>query len=88
MIAAGKMNTVYTMSTISTSSIEEVAAIAPDTNKWFQLYVYKDREITEAMIRRAERNGYKAILLTVDAPIFGVRRSDIRNKFSLPNHLQ
>lgn len=82
------MNTIYTMSTLSTSSIEEVATAAPNTIKWFQLYIYKDREITKSLIRRAECNGFKAIVLTVDAPIFGLRRSDVRNKFQLPNHLK
>lgn len=82
------MNTIYTMSTLSTSSIEEVANAAPNTIKWFQLYIYKDRKITKSLIRRAESNGFKAIILTVDAPIFGLRRSDVRNKFQLPNHLK
>lgn len=87
-IAAGKMNTIYTMSTLSTCSIEDVAEVAPHTNKWFQLYIYKDREITQSLIRRAEMAGYKAIVLTVDAAVFGERRADIRNKFQLPQHLQ
>lgn len=76
------------MSTLATSSIEEVAAAAPDTHKWFQLYIYKQREITKGLIRRAEKNGFKAIVLTVDAPTFGVRRADVRNKFRLPEHLE
>lgn len=85
--AAGKFGTVFTLSTISTSSIEELEEGAPDTHKWFQLYIYKDRELTESMVRRAEKAGFKAIVLTVDAPIFGLRRADARNKFSLPSHL-
>lgn len=86
--AAANINTIYTMSTLSTSSIEEVATAAPNAMKWFQLYIYKDRAVTEALVRRAERAGYKALVLTVDAPIFGIRRSDVRNKFQLPAHLQ
>lgn len=76
------------MSTLSTTSIEDVAAAAPETHKWFQLYIYKNREITKSLIRRVEKAGYKALVLTVDAPIFGTRRADVRNKFTLPDHLE
>lgn len=75
------------MSTLATSSIEEVATAAPNAKKWFQLYIYKDRAITASMVRRAEQAGFGAIVLTVDAPVFGIRRSDVRNKFQLPAHL-
>lgn len=87
-IAAGNMNTVYTMSTLSTSSIEEVAEASPNANKFFQLYIYKDRELTKYLVRRVEKAGFKAIILTVDAPIFGARRLDVKNKFELPQHLR
>lgn len=82
------MNTIYVMSTLSTISIEEVSEVAPDTHKWFQLYVYKDRELTKSLIKRAEKNGYKALVVTVDAAVFGTRRTDERNKFQLPDHLE
>ena len=75
------------LSTISTSSIEEVAAAAPTANKWFQLYIYKNRDITRSLIRRAESAGFKALVLTVDTPFFGTRLADVRNKFCLPPHL-
>lgn len=86
--AAGKVNTIYTLSTLATSSIEEVSEAAPETNKFYQLYIYKDRELSKNLVRRAEKAGYKAIVLTVDAPVFGPRRRDIRNKFELPQHLR
>jgi len=86
--AAGKYGAVFILSTLSTCSLEEVAAAAPDTIKWFQLYIYKDRDLTMSLIRRAEKSGYKAIVLTVDAPVFGIRYKDIRNGFSLPSHLR
>lgn len=76
------------MSTLSTTSIEDVAAAAPNAHKWFQLYIYKDRKLTESLVRRAEKAGFNALVLTVDAPIFGMRRADVRNKFTLPEHLQ
>lgn len=79
------MNTIYTMSSHSTTSIEDIAAVAPNTNKWFQLYVYKNRELTETLIRRVEKNGFKAIVLTVDAQVSGMRRYAIAK---LPDHLQ
>nr|CAD7432566.1 unnamed protein product [Timema monikensis] len=85
--AAGAMGTIFILSTLSTSSIEEVAAAAPSTIKWFQLYIYKDRDVTRQLVERAERANFKALVLTVDASLFGIRRSDVRNKFTLPPHL-
>jgi (S)-2-hydroxy-acid oxidase len=86
-IAAASENVVLILSTIATTSIEDVAAAAPNATRWFQLYIYKDRKLTESIVRRAEKAGFKALVLTVDAPLFGLRRSDLRNKFSLPPHL-
>ncbi|XP_076384022.1 hydroxyacid oxidase [Megalopta genalis] len=86
--AAEAAGTIYTLSTIATSSIEEVAEAAPKGVKWFQLYIYTDRDVTQNLVKRAERAGFKALVLTVDAPLFGDRRADIRNKFSLPKHLR
>ncbi|XP_054011973.1 2-Hydroxyacid oxidase 1 isoform X1 [Hylaeus anthracinus] len=86
--AAEAAGTIYTLSTISTSSIEEVAEAAPKGIKWFQLYIYKDRNVTSNLIKRAERAGFKALVLTIDAPMFGDRRADFRNKFVLPSHLR
>lgn len=75
------------MSPLSTSSIEDVAKSAPNTKKWFQLHIYKNREITKELVRRVETEGYKAIVLTVDVPIWSSRRADLRNKFQLAEHL-
>ncbi|CAH0722671.1 unnamed protein product, partial [Brenthis ino] len=86
--AAESNGVIYTLSTISTSSIEEVAKAAPNAIKWFQLYIYNDREVTRQLVLRAEKAGYKAIVLTVDTPVFGLRRADVRNKFALPKHLK
>ncbi|CAH0557317.1 unnamed protein product [Brassicogethes aeneus] len=86
--AAQGLETVFTLSTISTSSIEEVAQAAPRALKWFQLYIYKDRQLTKNLVERAEKAGFKALVLTVDAPLFGLRLADMRNKFSLPSHLR
>ncbi|CAB3248336.1 unnamed protein product [Arctia plantaginis] len=86
--AAQEEGTVFTLSTIATSSIEEVAEAAPLATKWFQLYIYNDREVTKKLVQRAVKAGFKAIVLTVDTPLFGLRRADIRNKFTLPSHLR
>lgn len=86
--AAQEMGTIFIMSTLSTSSIEEVAQSAPKAIKWFQLYIYKDREVTKNLVLRAEKAGFEALVLTVDAPFFGRRLADVRNKFELPPHLR
>jgi (S)-2-hydroxy-acid oxidase len=85
--ACQEHGTIMILSTISTSSIEEVAAAAPLANKWFQLYIYKDRTVTRSLISRAEKAGFRALVLTVDTPFFGTRHADVRNKFCLPPHL-
>jgi hypothetical protein len=85
--AAAKTGTLVTLSSWATTNIEDVAAAAPEAARWFQLYIYKDRELTAQLVRRAEAAGYKAIALTVDAPILGIRDADVRNSFSLPSHL-
>lgn len=71
------------LSTLSTTSIEDLAAKNPNLTKWFQLYLFTDRAESLRMIQRAERAGFKAIVLTVDAPKFGTRRRDIRNNFKV-----
>ncbi|KAL0131256.1 hypothetical protein PUN28_002670 [Cardiocondyla obscurior] len=86
--AAQAAGTIFILSTLSTSSIEEVAEAAPNGLKWLQLYIYTDRDVTLNLIKRAERAGFKALVLTIDAPFFGNRRPDLRNKFALPSHLR
>ncbi|KAG1652501.1 Hydroxyacid oxidase 1 [Nymphon striatum] len=86
--AAESVGTAMILSTIATSSIEEIAEGAPSLLKWFQLYIYRDRKITQQLVIRAEKAGYKAIVLTVDTPMFGLRLADARNKFKLPSHLR
>jgi 4-hydroxymandelate oxidase len=85
--AAARAGTVMALSTLSTRSIEEVGAAAGG-RLWFQLYVYKDREATRELVARAEAAGAKALLLTVDAQVWGVRERDVRNQFQLPPGLR
>ncbi|KAH8961369.1 hypothetical protein BDL97_05G046900 [Sphagnum fallax] len=84
--AAAAAGTIMTLSSWATSSVEEVASVGPGI-RFFQLYVYKDRNVVAQLVRRAERAGFKAIALTVDTPRLGRRESDIKNRFSLPPHL-
>lgn len=84
--AAGAAGTIMMLSTLSTSSIEEVTEAATGSI-WFQLYVYKDREATKGLVRRAEAAGCTALVLTVDAQVWGCRERDERNGFRLPEGL-
>ena len=84
--AAGRAGTVMVVSTLSTTTIEDIAAAATGP-LWFQLYVYKDRQATIALIRRAEAAGCRALVLTVDAQVWGRREADVRNSFKLPDGL-
>lgn len=74
----------YALSTMGTTSIEDVAAAAPNARKWFQLYVWKDRTACEELMTRAKAAGFEALILTVDVPVAGMRLRDIRNGFSIP----
>ncbi|KAA3479227.1 peroxisomal (S)-2-hydroxy-acid oxidase GLO4-like [Gossypium australe] len=81
--AASACNTIMVLSTSSTYSLEEVAACC-DAIRFFQLYVYKRRDISAKLVQRAENNGYKAIVLTVDSPRLGRREADVKNKLVVP----
>lgn len=73
----------YALSTLSTRSIEEVAAVSQGA-KWFQVYVWRDRGLVEEMLQRAAASGYEAIVITVDTAVLGRRERDVRRGFSLP----
>ncbi len=73
----------FCVSTMSSRSIEEIAATT-QSPLWFQLYVFRDRSITQSLVQRAEANGYQALVLTVDTPVRGNRERDQRNRFKLP----
>ncbi|THU50407.1 hypothetical protein C4D60_Mb06t19890 [Musa balbisiana] len=84
--AASAANTIMTLSSWATSSVAEVASTGPGV-RFFQLYVYKDRDVVRQLVKRAERAGFKAIVLTVDTPRLGRREADIKNRFTLPPFL-
>jgi L-lactate dehydrogenase (cytochrome) len=77
----------YALSTMGTTSIEDVAAAAPKARKWFQLYVWRDRAAAEDLVRRAQAAGFEALVLTVDVPVAGPRLRDVRNGFAIPPKL-
>ncbi len=85
--AAGDHGVTYALSTMGTTSIEEVAAAAPSTRRWFQLYVWQDRDRTDDLVARAAAAGYEALVLTVDTPIAGARLRDVRNGLTIPPSL-
>lgn len=84
--AAGDAGTLFILSTLSNTAVERVVAAASGP-VWFQLYMYRDRGATEALVRRVEAAGCRALVLTVDAPLLGRRERDVRNRFALPNDL-
>ncbi|XP_020875760.1 peroxisomal (S)-2-hydroxy-acid oxidase GLO5 isoform X2 [Arabidopsis lyrata subsp. lyrata] len=84
--ATSAAGTIMTLSSWATCSVEEVASTGPGI-RFFQLYVYKDRNVVIQLVKRAEEAGFKAIALTVDTPRLGRRESDIKNRFALPRGL-
>ena len=84
--AAAAAGVIYVMSTLSNTLMEDVASVSAGP-RWFQLYVFKDRGVTQSLVQRAEAAGYTALELTVDAPKLGQREADVRNQFYLPDGL-
>ena len=82
--AAANAGVVFCLSTMSSRSIEEVAAAAGDGRRWFQLYVHRNRERSADLVRRAQAAGYEALVVTVDFPVAGNRERDKRNALAYP----
>ena len=85
--AAGAAGIPFTLSTLGTTSIEDVKAANPQGRNWFQLYVMRDREISYDLTRRAAAAGFDTLHFTVDTPVAGARLRDKRNGFSIPPQL-
>ena len=77
----------YALSTMGTTSLEDVAATAMDAERWFQLYLWKDRVASAELLSRAAANGYDVLVLTVDTPVAGSRLRDVRNGLTIPPSL-
>jgi isopentenyl diphosphate isomerase/L-lactate dehydrogenase-like FMN-dependent dehydrogenase len=82
--AAEAAGSVFCLSTLATARPREVAEAAPQGRRWMQLYCFKDRAVTRALLDEARESGYEAILLTVDAPYAGRRERDLRTGFEIP----
>ncbi|MEP6764565.1 MAG: alpha-hydroxy acid oxidase [Gemmatimonadaceae bacterium] len=80
--AANQLATGMVLSTLSTTSVEDVSAVLKQP-LWFQLYIEKDRGATKALVERAHEAGCRALVLTVDTPLLGRRERDVRNQFHL-----
>ena len=85
--AAGAAGIPFTLSTLGTTSIEDVRAANPTGRNWFQLYVMRDREISYGLVERAAAAGFDTLFFTVDTPVAGARLRDKRNGFSVPPQL-
>jgi L-lactate dehydrogenase (cytochrome) len=81
---AGRIGIPYALSTLGTTSPEDLATAAPDTDKWFQLYVWNDRDAVIDLVRRARAAGFSSLILTVDTPVAGARLRDVHNGFTIP----
>lgn len=84
---AQKFGAPFCLSTMGTTSIEKISETAPEGSNWFQLYLWRDRERSLALIERAEKAGFDGLVLTVDAQIAGARLRDVRNGLTVPPSL-
>ena len=82
--AAANAGIPYSLSTVGTTSIEDVAAAAPGGRKWFQLYLWKNRDLSLELMQNAKKAGYDTLIITVDVPTPGNRIRDLRNGMSIP----
>ena len=85
--AAAAAGIPFALSTMGTTSIEDVKAVNPNGRNWFQLYMWKDRDRSMALVERAAKAGFDTLLVTVDVPVAGARLRDKRNGFSIPPQL-
>jgi L-lactate dehydrogenase (cytochrome) len=77
----------YTLSTMGTTSLEQLAARAPDGERWFQLYLWRDRGRSQDLLDRARAQGFRVLVLTVDVPVAGARLRDAYNGLTIPPRL-
>jgi L-lactate dehydrogenase (cytochrome) len=82
--AAGAAGIPFSLSTLGTTSIEDVAAANPHGRNWFQLYMWKERELSMGLVERAAKAGFETLLVTVDVPVAGARLRDRRNGLTIP----
>ena len=86
-VAANK-NLIYALSTMGTTSPAELAAAVPNSRRWFQLYIMKNRNDSLAVIKQARDSGFETLVLTVDTPVTGLRYRDNRNGLTIPPRIR
>ena len=84
---AGEFGIPYALSTMGTTTPEDLARSAPDTDLWFQLYVWSEREVSERLMERVKQSGFRTLIFTVDLPVGGSRLRDVRNGMTIPPSL-
>ena len=82
--AAAAAGVPYALSTMGTTSLEDLRRAAPDAALWFQLYLWRDLDLSMQLVRKAHDLGYRTLVLTVDTPVAGDRRRDVRNGMTIP----
>jgi 4-hydroxymandelate oxidase len=85
--AAAATGTPFTLSTLASTDARQLAAEAPDSTRWFQLYVFRDRGLTREIVAVVKEHGFEALVLTVDVPVLGVRERDIRSQYRAGDHV-
>jgi isopentenyl diphosphate isomerase/L-lactate dehydrogenase-like FMN-dependent dehydrogenase len=86
--AAEAAGTILCLSSLTSTRPSEVAAAAPEGKRWMQVYLFRDRGVTRAMVEEAADAGYEALMLTVDAPYAGRRERDLRTEFQVPAEIR
>ena len=85
--AAAGADAIYCLSSLATSGPAQVAAAAPDGTRWFQLYVFRDRGVSQELLRAAADSGFEAVVITVDLPVLGIRERDVRTQYAIPDEI-
>jgi 4-hydroxymandelate oxidase len=83
--AAAAAGAVFCLSSLATASPAEVAEAAPAGARWLQLYVFRDRGVSDELVRAAVEHGYEALVVTVDLPVLGIRDRDVRSRYAIPD---
>ncbi len=83
--AAAAAGAVFCLSSLAGAGPAEIAAAAPSGERWFQLYVFRDRGLSNQLVRDAAESGFEAIVVTVDLPVLGIRDRDLRTQYTLPD---
>jgi 4-hydroxymandelate oxidase len=83
--AAAAAGAVFCLSSLATAGPAEVTEAAPAGERWMQLYVFRDRGVSDELVRAAVEHGYEALVVTVDLPVLGIRERDVRSQYAIPD---